>query len=155
MKSFLPKHLRDLFNKKQDEHPESEILSEDGVFHAEIREIAGSNGTSEDEAVLQFAMAQQRQLQREEENLLLWKSLGQREREVTALVCLGQKNAEIAEVMGIAHGTVKSHLEHILRKLNMPDRHAIRLAFRDWDFETWWTNRHQAPPPDPATRIYR
>jgi DNA-binding CsgD family transcriptional regulator len=139
MKSFLPKHLRDLFDKKSDNPPPSRIFAEDVVLHGD----------------LQLAKAQQHQLQRQEENLFLWRSLGQREREVTALVCLGQRNYQIAEAMGIAHGTVKSHLEHIFRKLNMSDRHAVRLAFHDWDFETWWKNRHQVPTPDPAPRIYR
>ncbi len=45
-----------------------------------------------------------------------------REREVLALVPKGYTNAEIAEKLGIATGTVKIHIEHILSKLGLKDR---------------------------------
>lgn len=83
---------------------------------------------------------------KEQEYLLgLWDSLTRRQQEVVALVCLGLRNYEIAEAMGIAHSTVKWHLEEILDKLNMPDRVAIRFAFQGWDFQSWWMNGHILP----------
>jgi DNA-binding CsgD family transcriptional regulator len=45
-----------------------------------------------------------------------------REREVLALLPKGLTNSEIAETLGIAPGTVKVHIEHILSKLELKDR---------------------------------
>lgn len=55
--------------------------------------------------------------------------LSERETEVLALVAKGQGNKEIATSLGIAEGTIKSHLKHILSKLGAPDRtRAVTLA---------------------------
>ncbi len=45
-----------------------------------------------------------------------------REREVLALIVQGQTNKEIAAVLKITAGTAKSHVERIIRKLNVTDR---------------------------------
>ncbi len=55
--------------------------------------------------------------------------LSERETEVLALVAKGRGNKEIAVALGIAEGTIKSHLKHILSKLDAPDRtRAVTLA---------------------------
>jgi two-component system nitrate/nitrite response regulator NarL len=41
---------------------------------------------------------------------------------VYELVCLGLSNAEIARTLYIAQSTVKVHVHHILRKLNVTSR---------------------------------
>ncbi len=57
--------------------------------------------------------------------------LSEREREVLALVGAGRSNAEIARELYISLATVKSHVRHILAKLDLRDRaHAIVLAHR-------------------------
>ncbi|MBX5470209.1 MAG: GAF domain-containing protein [Thermoleophilaceae bacterium] len=48
--------------------------------------------------------------------------LTRREREVLALMAEGATNAMIAERLVISPGTVKSHVKHILRKLNASNR---------------------------------
>jgi DNA-binding NarL/FixJ family response regulator len=45
-----------------------------------------------------------------------------REEEVLRLVTTGLSNKEIAALLFISDGTVKSHVEHILRKLGVSDR---------------------------------
>ena len=53
-----------------------------------------------------------------------------REREVLALIGQGLTNAEIAAVLVLGEGTVKTHVGHIFAKLGLRDRAAaIVFAF--------------------------
>ena len=55
--------------------------------------------------------------------------LSDRERDVLALVGAGRSNSEIARDLYISLATVKTHMRHILAKLDLRDRaHAIVLA---------------------------
>lgn len=53
--------------------------------------------------------------------------LSTREREVALLVTRGLSNKKIARELGISAGTVKQHVHHILRKLNVDRRQRIGL----------------------------
>ena len=55
-----------------------------------------------------------------------------REREVLGLIALGRSNKRIALELGIAEKTVKTHVGHLLAKLDVPDRtQAALLAVRE------------------------
>src|SRR5690242_14774275 len=57
--------------------------------------------------------------------------LTRRELEVLELMASGASNAEIAQLLSIAVGTVKSHVKHILRKLRAANRaEAVSRYFR-------------------------
>jgi len=57
--------------------------------------------------------------------------LSAREREVLACLADGRSNAEIAEYLILSEGTVKSHIQRVLAKLNMRDRlQAVVYAYR-------------------------
>ena len=145
MRSFFPKHLRDLFKKKEEDKQEG------------TRGFSFDTGNLSDEelTLVELDGRHPQQLDKERDDLQHWYSLSPREKEVVALVCMDHRNYQIAEVLGIANGTVKSHLENIFKKFNLRDRHAIRLALRDWDFQTWWEIRRQLPTPLPPRTIYR
>ncbi len=55
-----------------------------------------------------------------------------REREVLSLIALGRSNKRIALELGIAEKTVKTHVGHVLAKLDVPDRtQAALFAVRE------------------------
>lgn len=63
--------------------------------------------------------------------------LSERELEVFRLIARGLSNAEIGEELYIGETTVKTHVTHILQKLNLRDRvQAVVLAFRTGIFES-------------------
>jgi DNA-binding NarL/FixJ family response regulator len=56
--------------------------------------------------------------------------LTEREHEIFQLVARGHSNAEIARELVVSEGTVKTHVAHILRKLDVRDRvHAVIYAY--------------------------
>ncbi|MDQ3669614.1 MAG: response regulator transcription factor, partial [Actinomycetota bacterium] len=58
--------------------------------------------------------------------------LTQREREILQLVADGMSNADVAAKLFISQETVKSHVRHILAKLEADTRtHAVAIALRE------------------------
>jgi DNA-binding NarL/FixJ family response regulator len=63
--------------------------------------------------------------------------LTERELEVFRLISRGLSNAEIGQELYISDTTVKTHITHILQKLNVRDRvHAVVLAYETGLFDT-------------------
>jgi two-component system NarL family response regulator len=54
--------------------------------------------------------------------------LSKRESEVLQLMTAGMSNLEIGEALSITEGTVKSHINNILSKLNVSDRTQAVIA---------------------------
>ena len=55
--------------------------------------------------------------------------LTDREREVLQLIAQGHSNPEIADILGIANGTVRNHISNIYAKLEVDNREAaVRAA---------------------------
>jgi DNA-binding CsgD family transcriptional regulator len=71
------------------------------------------------------------------ENLNTWKSLTPREKEITALACLGNTNKEIANQLFISPATVKTHLRNAKRKFGLRSKLELRKTLSDWDFSRW------------------
>lgn len=56
-----------------------------------------------------------------------------REREIVGLLAQRKSNGEIARELGIAVGTVKTHVHHILEKLDVEDRGLAGIYWRVFD----------------------
>ena len=56
-----------------------------------------------------------------------------RESEIVDLLAAGKTNAEIAELLWIAPGTVRKHLENVYRKLGVTNRMAAIARLRGSD----------------------
>jgi DNA-binding CsgD family transcriptional regulator len=70
-------------------------------------------------------------------NLKTWQSLTPREKEITALACLGYTNKEVAEKLFISPATVKTHLRNAKRKFGLRSKLELRKTLSDWDFSNW------------------
>lgn len=55
--------------------------------------------------------------------------LSERERQVLGYLADGARNREIAETLAISEFTVKRHIQNILRKLELPSRHAAGALY--------------------------
>jgi DNA-binding CsgD family transcriptional regulator len=75
--------------------------------------------------------------QRAEANLRRWQMLSPREQEVAALICQNYTNRQIAARLSISPETVKSHIRHLLPKLNTASKAGLRQCLQDWDFSSW------------------
>ena len=74
-----------------------------------------------------------------------------REQEVFRLIANGLSNTEIAQELYISDATVKSHITHILQKLDLRDRvQAVVLAYQTGLFEQdqWRSNGSDTSPAD-------
>jgi DNA-binding CsgD family transcriptional regulator len=66
-----------------------------------------------------------------------WESLTPREKEVTALVCLGCTNRQAAARMSVTPATVKFHLHNVLEKFGLESRSQLQKMLEGWDFSAW------------------
>ena len=77
----------------------------DDPLHIELNKIAIQENRTQEEITANVLAAGMYQYRRKDELLQLWYSLSLRERDVTALACLGLTNRQIAARMGIREVT--------------------------------------------------
>jgi DNA-binding CsgD family transcriptional regulator len=111
---LLPPRIRSMLENRRG--TDSRVFSLDAELVTVIHETARQQGCSEQELLAELVDAGQEDALKNRAAEACWDSLSEREQEVLALVCLGQRNYEIAGVLGIAPETVKTHLQHIFRK---------------------------------------
>ena len=140
---LLPRRLRQLLENKKG-NDESRIFLQDEEIVTLVRNAAKQQGRSEEEIITDFTKAGWDQLQQATEMEERWDSLSRREQQVVALICLGHRNYQIAEILVIAPETVKTHLQNIFTKFNLRSSKELRLVLKDWNFAEWWEQNQQA-----------
>lgn len=140
---LLPRRLRQLLEMKKGTN-ESRIFLQDEEIITVVRKAAKQQGRSEEEIIADLTKAGWDQLQQESEMEERWNSLSHREQQVVALICLGYRNYQIAEILVIAPETVKTHLQNIFSKVNLRSSKELRLVLTDWNFAEWWEQNQQA-----------
>ena len=139
---LLPRRLRQLLEVKKSDDG-SRIFLQDEEIITLVRNAAKQQGRSEAEIITDFTKAGWDQLQQATEMEERWDSLSRREQQVVALICLGHRNYQIAEILVIAPETVKTHLQNIFTKFNLRSSKELRLVLKDWNFADWWEQNQQ------------
>jgi DNA-binding CsgD family transcriptional regulator len=114
-----------------------------------IESIANREGLTITDTVnqlLSFAVGEQHFI---DENLSLWETLTDREKETAAFTCLGYTNHEIAHKMVISPNTVKTHLRNVLQKFDVSSKAELQVLLASWDFRAW-----DKPDMDSALQFY-
>ena len=127
---------------ERDRPEPARVFLQDAELIAVIKDVAKQQSRAEEDVMTEFTKVGLNQFIAQTEMQNRWSSLSDREQQVVALVCLGSRNYEIAQTLGIAPETVKTHLQHIYDKLHLRSSKELRLALKDWDFRDWW-ERHQ------------
>lgn len=66
-----------------------------------------------------------------------WRSLTEREQQVSALTCLNLTNQQIAMRLHISPETVKTHVRNALFKFGLHSKAELRMLLEGWDFSAW------------------
>jgi DNA-binding CsgD family transcriptional regulator len=123
---------------------EPRVFLKDEELIATIKDMAKQERRTEEEIVTEFTKAGLNQFLTQNELDNRWSALSHREQQVVALICLGHRNYEIANILGIAPETVKTHLQRIFDKFQLRSSKELRLALRDWNFRDWWEHNQQS-----------
>ncbi len=121
---------------------DTRAFSFDGEFSLTLTEIARRQNRERGEVLESILKAGVHEILRNETYTAAWEALSPREKEVTALICLGYSSYQIAELLCVSYDTVRSHSKHIYAKFGLK-RKELRQALKDWRFAPWWeTRRH-------------
>jgi ATP/maltotriose-dependent transcriptional regulator MalT len=141
--SLLRRLIQYLMGERNKTEP-TRVFLQDEELIAVIKDLARQQSRAEEDVIAEFTKVGLNQFVAQSEMQSHWSSLTHREQQVVALVCLGYRNYEIAQTLGIAPETVKTHLQHIFDKLHLRGSKELRFALRDWDFRDWWEhNQHE------------
>jgi ATP/maltotriose-dependent transcriptional regulator MalT len=140
--SLLGRLIQYLFRRKENaEQPR--VFLQDEELIAAVKDVARQQERAEEDVIADLTKVGLNQFWTQNELEKRWSSLTHREQQVVALICLGYRNYEIAELLVIAPETVKRHLQHIFDKFNLRSSKELRLALKNWDFRDWWENNNQ------------
>jgi DNA-binding CsgD family transcriptional regulator len=106
-------------------------------LHVSITTLAKHEGRPEDELFPDILAAGLTQYSTNDRTWKRWESLTPREQEVTAFVCLGYTNRQIAARMVVTEAGVKFHLGNVYSKFRVKNRVKLRQILAGWDFSAF------------------
>jgi DNA-binding CsgD family transcriptional regulator len=137
---LLPARLREILEKKR-LWIRGGAFARDDQLRRTVREMAVSQRRAEHEVYKDLIESGMKALSQTRKHEEIWGLLSEREKQVTALICLGYRSYEIAIALGVSYETVRSHSKHIYVKFGLR-RNELRQALSQWDFENWWQEHH-------------
>jgi DNA-binding CsgD family transcriptional regulator len=130
-------------SRKKEGTEETRLFLQDEELIAAVKNVAKQQKRSDEEMMAEFTKVGLNQFLTQNELENRWSSLSHREQQVVALICLGHRNYEIANILSIAPETVKTHLQRIFDKFHLRSSKELRLALKDWNFRDWWQDNQQ------------
>lgn len=109
----------------------------EGDLLLSLEQLARYRGTTPRKVAADLLARELQSVEVERETWEKWHSLTEREQQVAALICLQNRTQQIAAQLQIAPETVRSHVHNILKKMDLPNRIALRQLLADWDFSSW------------------
>jgi len=64
-----------------------------------------------------------------------WETLTTRQQQITALICLGYTNPQIAAKLHLSVPTIKTHVQNIFHKFDISRRVKLANLLSAWDFQ--------------------
>jgi DNA-binding NarL/FixJ family response regulator len=120
---FLDRLLRRRAPPRQRDVSDNDLL-------APLRRLAQDQGRSVDEVTYDLLADSLTQHSPTPSSGRLWMTLTPREQDVAALVYAGYPTSKIAHLLGVSVETVRSHIYHILRKVNLHSKVELNLALQ-------------------------
>src|SRR6476660_10156667 len=135
--------IKQYLSRKKEGTEETRLFLQDEELIAAVKNVAKQQKRSDAEMIAEFTKVGLNQFLTQNELENRWSSLSHREQQVVALICLGHRNYEIANILSIAPETVKTHLQRIFDKFHLRSSTELRLALKDWNFRDWWQDNQQ------------
>jgi len=128
--------------KKKREEERARRYSLDETLVDIVSEMAAQQGRSEEEIVAELMKSGLNQQSAEDRLWECWESLTPREKQITALTCLGYTNRQIAYLLNVSPETIKARLRNVsykfsLNKFQVRTKSDLRLLLESWDFSGW------------------
>lgn len=141
--SVVRRFIDYILRRKAGENQTRVFLQDEELIKV-IKDVAKQQSRAEEDVVADFTKVGLNQFWSQNELEARWSSLSHREQQVVALICLGYRNHEIADMLVIAPETVKTHLQRAFDKFNLRSRKELRMVLKNWEFREWWEqNQHE------------
>jgi len=109
----------------------------DETSHVALANIADQEKRPEEEIHAELLSAALTQRDSYINSWRRWEFLSPREKDVTALTCLGYTNRQIAAKLNLSPDTVKGYVRQVLMKFHLHSKDGLRMLLGNWDFSDW------------------
>jgi len=109
----------------------------DEALHPVLVSLANQQQSSPDDMVSDLLSEALSRRQMDGDLWQRWEALTPRQKQVTALICLGYTNRQIAAKLGISMATVHTHSGNIQSVFLVNSKSDLRYLMSSWDFSDW------------------